>query len=85
MFLVEVKPAQLLEADDGQAGIQGVEFANLDVVPVDVIGVVKERRKPAIPKFRSAFRRIVVDAKHAVDGSLLAIEPHANIDERNAF
>src|SRR4051812_43540111 len=79
----EVEPAELFVLNHRQARIQRVQFSNLNVRAVDVIFPISKLGPVLVAGLLTALGRVVRRPKHAVEGSFVAVKPHADINKRN--
>ena len=81
--LFEIETHDLFEFDDRKRGVEGVQLADLNVRPVQVIRVIRQFGQAPVPHLLPVFNRIVGGPNHAVQwAALLARKAHADIDER---
>ena len=65
-FLI-VKPSELLEADDGQTGVEGIQLADLDVSSVQVVRVVSKIGQSLVAEGTGIFGGVISGPEHATE------------------
>src|SRR5690349_12123372 len=84
-FEVDVEAAELLPLHDGEHGVQGVQVGHLDVSRVLVVPSRRgERHAVVLANVVAFLRRTGRYTKNAAEAIIRLLDPHADIDERNA-
>ena len=82
---IEVETAKLLKPDDSQACVEGVEFADLNIGPIQVGRAVRKLSQSLVPQLLAMFGRIVGRTQHTIQRASLPIKVKAYINEWDAF